>query len=133
MNGCIFGINSVILKNIMDTRLTFLKIIIKWQIFVNKVLQLWHKRMPKMESDMCFNSGKYMHKVLYSYRLGSWKKAILFDPRTDMLPETTDWGQQIPSRVGQNCCCLRNQSITGLLYIFSFSKFSYSPLHSRTH
>ena len=50
----------------------------------------------------------------------------MFDPRTDLLPEAAGWGQQIRSRVKQNCCCPRSQSITVLLYTFIFSKFSYS-------
>ena len=47
-------------------------------------------------------------------------------PKNDLLPKTAGWGQQICSRVKQNCCCLRSQSITVLLYTFIFSKFSYS-------
>ena len=49
-----------------------------------------------------------------------------FYPRTDLLPEAAGWGQQIRSRVKQNCCCPRTQSITLLLYTFIFSKILYS-------
>ena len=41
---------------------------------------------------------------------------------TNLLPEAEGWGQQIRSRVKQNCCCSRNQSITVLFYIFIFFK-----------
>ena len=56
-----------------------------------------------------------------SYWLGSRTTAILFDPRTDLFPEAAGWGQQIPSRVKQNCCCRRIQSIT-IFYTPSFFK-----------
>ena len=42
------------------------------------------------------------------------------------LSEAAGWGQQIRSRVKQNCCCPRTQSITVLLYTFIFSKLSHS-------
>ena len=49
--------------------------------------------------------------IIYSYWLGS---------------RTTGFGQQIRSRVKQNCCCTRSQSITVLLYTFIFSTKLYS-------
>ena len=63
---------------------------------------------------------------VYNYWLGSRTTAVLFDPKTDMLPEVAGWGQQICLRVKQNCCCLRSQFETVFLYTFIFSKFSYS-------
>ena len=50
----------------------------------------------------------------------------MFDPRMDLLPEAAGWGQQIRSRVKQNCCCTRSKPRTVLLYTFIFQKFSYS-------
>ena len=38
----------------------------------------------------------------------------------------TGWGQHIRSRVKQNCCCPKSQSITVLLYTNIFFKISYS-------
>ena len=61
-----------------------------------------------------------------SYWLSSRTTAIMFDPRTYLLPEAAGWGQQIRSRVKQNCCFPRNQSITVLLYTFVFSTKLYS-------
>ena len=49
--------------------------------------------------------------TIYSNWLGSRTTVILFDPRTDLLPEAAGRGQQISSRVKQNCCCPRSQSI----------------------
>ena len=46
---------------------------------------------------------------VYNYWLGLRTTAVLFDPKTDMLPEVAGWGQQICLRVKQNCCCLRSQ------------------------
>ena len=71
--------------------------------------------------------------VVYSYWLGSWTTAVLFDARTDLLPSARGFGQQIRFRVKQNCCCPRSQSITVLLYTIIFFKFFYSlfPLTSR--
>ena len=64
-------------------------------------------------------------KKLYSFQLLR-KPAILFDPRSDLLPSVCGFGQQIRSRVKQNCCGPRNQSnIFFLLYTLIFQKFSY--------
>ena len=49
--------------------------------------------------------------TIYSNRLVSRTTVILFDPRTDLLPEAAGRGPQISSRVKQNCCCPRSQSI----------------------
>ena len=57
---------------------------------------------------------------VYSYWLVSSTTPVLFDPRTDLLPEAAGWLQQTRSRVKQNCCCPRSQSITVLLYTFIF-------------
>ena len=73
-----------------------------------------------------YNEYGYWNLIIYSYWLGSRTTAVLFDTRTDLLPEAAAWGQQICSRVKQNCCCPRSQSITVLLYTFILSKFSYS-------
>ena len=59
-----------------------------------------------------------LNAIIYSYWLGSRTTAVLCDPRTDLLPAAAGWGQQIRSRVKQNCCCPRSQSITVLLYTF---------------
>ena len=59
---------------------------------------------------------------VYSYWLGLRTTAVLFEPRMDLLPEAAGWGQQIGSRVKQNCCCPQTQSITVLLYTFIFFK-----------
>jgi hypothetical protein len=42
---------------------------------------------------------------------------VLFDPRTDLLPEAEGWWQQFSQRIKQNSCCSRNQSITDLLLL----------------
>ena len=69
--------------------------------------------------------------LIYNYWLGSRTTAVLFHPRTDLLPEAAGWGQQIRSRVKQNCCCPRSQSITVLFNTPSFflqKNYSLFPL-----
>ena len=53
---------------------------------------------------------KVYHKTVY--RLASRTTAGLFDPRRDLLLSACGFGQQIRSRVKQNYCCPRTQSIT---------------------
>ena len=43
---------------------------------------------------------------------GSRTTAVLFDPRTNLLPVAAGWGLK--------CCCWKSQSLTVLLYIFIF-------------
>ena len=81
-------------------------------------------------SIFCYFCTNLSHAILYSYWLGSRTTAVLFDPRMDLLSEATGWGQQICSRVKQNCCCPRSQSITVLLYTFIF--FFLFTLSTRT-
>ena len=59
-----------------------------------------------------FNRNYFQQFVLYSYWLGSRTTAVLFDPRTDLLPKAADWGQHICSRIKQNCCCPRSRFLT---------------------
>jgi hypothetical protein len=56
-----------------------------------------------------------------SYRLIPRTTAVLFDPRTELLPETESFGQQFSHRVKQNSCCPRTQSITIYCYKYLFS------------
>ena len=64
------------------------------------------------------NEGVYQN----SYRLASRTSAVLFDPRTDLLPSACGFGQQIRPRVKQNRCCPRTQSIT--VYYFLWMKYA---------
>ena len=56
----------------------------------------------------------------YSYWLDSRTTTVLFELRTDLLPEAAGWVQQIRTRVKQNGCCPRSQSVTPLLYTLIF-------------
>ena len=51
-------------------------------------------------------------RTLYSYWLGSRTTAVLFDQRTDLLPEAAGLEQQNHSRAKHNCFCSKSKSIT---------------------
>ena len=61
-----------------------------------------------------------------SYWLGSRTTAILFDPRTDLLPEAAGWGQHIPATdpfEGQTKLLLSENPVCNyFLYTFIFQK-----------
>ena len=87
--------------------------------------------LPKHYTLTCIRSNNIIQLLTgfednSLYWLGSRTTAVLFDPRTNLLPEAISWGQQIRLRVKLNCFCSRTQSITVLLYTFIFSKFSFS-------
>ena len=79
----------------------------------------WRSRIFKTS-----NGYMWVEKVIYyfkkknygvkqnTYRLASGTTAVLFDPRTDLLPSACDFAQQICPRIKQNCCCPQTQSIT---------------------
>ena len=68
----------------------------------------------------------FIYVSIYSFRLGSKTTAVSFDPRTDLLAKAACWGQQIRSRIKQNCVCLRTQSIIVYYTPSFFQKNSYS-------
>ena len=75
------------------------------------------------ETVYIFISAIYLNVGSY-YRLIDWvQNNSIVDPRTDLLPKAAAWGHQIRSRVIQNCCSPRSQSITVLLYTLVFFNF----------
>ena len=64
--------------------------------------------------------------ALYSYSLDWRTTAFLFVPRTNLFARSHRLRATHSFEYQTNCCCLRSQSVTVLLYTFIFSKFSYS-------
>ena len=70
------------------------------------IMNMWVERV----NTKILNKIKVYHKTVY--RLASRTTAVLFDPRRDLWPSACGFEQQIRSRVKQNYCCPRTQSIT---------------------